>query len=78
VIAQQGIRVYTPPIESDDEASAEHAKTLMGAMPFSIIGSTRDVVTKDGRTVKGRDYMWGVAEGECERWTQVLEGCGTA
>lgn len=34
-----------------------------GAMPYSIIGSTEDVVTADGRTVKGREYLWGVAEG---------------
>lgn len=64
VIALQQIRIYSPPIENDDEASAAHAKTLMGAMPFSIIGSTREVKTPDGRIVKGRDYMWGVAEGE--------------
>lgn len=37
------------------------------AMPFSIIGSTQDVVTADGRTVKGREYLWGVAEGRCLR-----------
>jgi len=34
--------------------------------PFSIIGSTDDVVTPDGRTVKGRQYLWGVAEVENE------------
>jgi cell division control protein 12 len=33
-------------------------------MPFSIIGSTQDVTTPDGRVVKGREYLWGVAEGE--------------
>ncbi|PWY98350.1 putative CDC12-septin [Testicularia cyperi] len=66
VIATQGIRVYSPPVETDDEASAEHAKTLMGAMPFSIIGSTEDVKTADGRVVKGREYLWGVAEVENE------------
>lgn len=32
-------------------------------MPFSIIGSTEDVTTLDGRVVKGREYLWGVAEG---------------
>ena len=32
-------------------------------MPFSIIGSTEEVPTADGRTVKGREYLWGVAEG---------------
>jgi septin family protein len=33
-------------------------------MPFSIIGSTEDVKTRDGRVVKGREYLWGVAEGK--------------
>ena len=38
----------------------------MNAMPFSIIGSTTDVQTPDGRVVKGREYLWGVAEVENE------------
>ncbi|KAG9099094.1 hypothetical protein FRC06_005654 [Ceratobasidium sp. 370] len=66
VIAAQGIRVYQPPIEPDDQASAEQARILMDAMPFSIIGSTTDVRTPDGRVVKGREYLWGVAEVENE------------
>ncbi|KIL59145.1 hypothetical protein M378DRAFT_200225 [Amanita muscaria Koide BX008] len=66
VIAAQGIRIYTPPIEPDDEASAEYSRVLIDAIPFSIIGSTEDVKTPDGRTVKGREYIWGVAEVENE------------
>ena len=66
VIQAQGIRIYQPPIEMDDEVSAEHARVLSEAMPFSIIGSTEDVTTPDGRTVKGREYLWGVAEVENE------------
>ncbi|KAF8603334.1 Septin [Ceratobasidium sp. AG-I] len=66
VIAAQGIRVYQPPVEAEDPASAEQARILMTAMPFSIIGSTTDVQTPDGRVVKGREYMWGVAEVENE------------
>ena len=66
VIQAQGIRIYQPPIELDDEVSAEHARVLSEAMPFSIIGSTEDVTTPDGRTVKGREYLWGVAEVENE------------
>ena len=65
VIQVQGIRIYQPPIDNDDEASAEHARILADAIPFSIIGSTEDVKTADGRTVKGREYLWGVAEGAC-------------
>ncbi|KAI0366461.1 septin [Pilatotrama ljubarskyi] len=66
VIQAQGIRIYQPPIEADDEVSAEHARILSEAMPFSIIGSTEDVTTPDGRVVKGREYLWGVAEVENE------------
>jgi len=66
VIQAQGIRVYQPPIEPDDEAAAEHARLLSDSMPFSIIGSTEDVKTADGRVVKGREYLWGVAEVENE------------
>ncbi|CAE6476785.1 unnamed protein product [Rhizoctonia solani] len=66
VVVAQGIRVYQPPIEPDDPASAEQARILMNAMPFSIIGSTTDVQTPDGRSVKGREYLWGVAEVENE------------
>jgi cell division control protein 12 len=66
VITAQNIRIYQPPVESDDEAAAEHARMLAEAMPFSIIGSTEDVQTLDGRVVKGREYLWGVAEVENE------------
>jgi hypothetical protein len=64
VIAAQGIRIYQPPVESDDESSADHARILTDAIPFSIIGSTEDVQTPDGRIVNGREYLWGVAEGK--------------
>ncbi|KAH8827223.1 septin [Flagelloscypha sp. PMI_526] len=64
VIAAQSIRIYTPPVDMDDDAAAEHARMLQDAIPFSIIGSTEDVKTTDGRVVKGREYLWGVAEVE--------------
>ncbi|SMQ53138.1 unnamed protein product [Zymoseptoria tritici ST99CH_3D7] len=66
VIEAQGIKIYTPPLEEDDEAGLQHARSLISAMPFSVIGSERDVNTPDGRTVKGRQYAWGVAEVENE------------
>ncbi|KAJ8080643.1 Septin spn4 [Marasmius sp. AFHP31] len=67
VIQAQGIRIYMPPVEADDPEGAEHASTLAEAIPFSIIGSTEDVKTPDGRVVKGREYLWGVAEVENEQ-----------
>ena len=66
VIEAQGIKIYQPPIEEDDEAAATHARSLMAAMPFAVIGSEKDVKTPDGRIVKGRQYSWGVAEVENE------------
>jgi len=53
-------------VEEDDEAAAQHARSLMAAMPFAVIGSEKDVKTNDGRIVKGRQYAWGVAEVENE------------
>ncbi|KAI9858863.1 MAG: hypothetical protein M1824_004028 [Vezdaea acicularis] len=66
VVEAQGIKIYQPPLEEDDEAAAQHARSLMAAMPFAVIGSEKDVKTSDGRIVKGRQYSWGVAEVENE------------
>lgn len=66
VIRVQNIQVFAPPVDSIDEASAEHARALMASMPFSMIGSNKDVRTLDGRVVRGREYLWGVAEVENE------------
>jgi cell division control protein 12 len=66
VLDAQGIKFYQPPLEDDDEAALAHARGLITAMPFSVIGSEKDVQTNDGRTVKGRQYAWGVAEVENE------------
>lgn len=63
MITQQRIQTYVPPIESEDENLQETTKSMIAAMPFSIIGSVDDVTTPDGRVVKGREYIWGVAEG---------------
>lgn len=64
VISAQDIKIYMPPLEHDEENSAEHGRILSNAIPFSIIGSTEDVKNSEGRMVKGREYLWGVAEGE--------------
>ncbi|KAG0051699.1 hypothetical protein BGZ83_003445 [Gryganskiella cystojenkinii] len=66
VIAAQNIQCYSFPLQSDDESTTKRNMSILAAMPFSIIGSTDDVVTADGRTVKGRQYSWGVAEVENE------------
>ncbi|KAI7882257.1 Septin [Lichtheimia hyalospora FSU 10163] len=66
-IEAQNIRVYSCPIESDDEDTTQRNKDIMSAMPFSVIGSTQMVNTPDGRQVLGRQYAWGCAEVENEQ-----------
>ncbi|KAK7206233.1 septin-4 [Myxozyma melibiosi] len=66
VIEAQDIKVYTPPIEDDDPLMADKAREIIAAMPYAVIGSETDVQTADGRVVKGRQYLWGVAEVENE------------
>ncbi|KAI8868878.1 Septin [Ramicandelaber brevisporus] len=64
VIAAQGIRVYSPPIESEDESNTARNQEIANAMPFAVIGSDRDIVTPEGKRIKGRQYPWGVVEVE--------------
>ncbi|KAL1575246.1 Septin-type G domain-containing protein [Candida albicans] len=64
IIEAQDISIYTPPLELDDPASAEHAKQLIESMPFAIIGSEEEVEVGPGQFVRGRKYPWGVVEVE--------------
>ncbi|KAJ1883962.1 Septin spn4, partial [Kickxella alabastrina] len=64
VIDAQSIRIYQPPVDSDDEYTMARNKDIISAVPFAIIGSVQEVKTQDGRMVKGRQYPWGVAEVE--------------
>ncbi|KAM9895792.1 hypothetical protein OXX80_002634 [Metschnikowia pulcherrima] len=67
VIEAQDINIYTPPLDLDDPASAEHSKQLIEAMPFAVIGSDEEVELSPGNFVRGRKYPWGVVEVENER-----------
>ncbi|CEI93071.1 Putative Peanut-like protein 1 (Cell division control like protein 1) [Rhizopus microsporus] len=60
------IRIYSCPIESEDEETIKRNKSIADAFPYAIIGSTNIVQTADGRKVRGREYSWGVAEVENE------------
>ncbi|KAG2732442.1 hypothetical protein G9P44_004859 [Scheffersomyces stipitis] len=67
VIEAQDINIYTPPLELDDPASAEHSKQLIEAMPFAVIGSEEEVEVTPGQFVRGRKYPWGLVEVENEQ-----------
>lgn len=64
VIETQDINIYTPPLELDDPASAEHSKQLIESMPFAIIGSEEEFEVSPGNYVRGRKYPWGLVEVE--------------
>ncbi|KAL7747418.1 Septin spn4 [Sorochytrium milnesiophthora] len=65
-LAYHNINVYNcvSPDVDDEELQRNH--DLMSAIPFSVIGSDEDVRTPDGRSVRGRQYLWGVSEVENE------------
>ncbi|KAJ3110811.1 hypothetical protein HDU96_006248 [Phlyctochytrium bullatum] len=64
-IATHGIQVFSPPVHSDDEETTRRNNSILSAMPFSVIASETDVVV-GGQNVRGRQYLWGVAEVENE------------
>ncbi|KAK6463165.1 Cdc12 septin [Scheffersomyces coipomensis] len=63
IIEAQDINIYTPPLDLDDPASAEHSKQLIESMPFAIIGS-EDEYEINGQLIRGRKYPWGLVEVE--------------
>lgn len=67
------IPVYNFPydIEEDDEDTVEENAELRGLMPFAIVGS-EDVVEIGGRTVRARQYPWGVVEVDNPRHSDFL------
>lgn len=63
IIEVHDIRIYSPPMELDDQAASEHAKQLIESMPFSIIGSEEEFDVNNTRVI-GRKYPWGFVEVE--------------
>lgn len=62
-IKHQKIKVFEPQFfENDDEEVSNNSKALIASFPFAVVGSTTDVQTGDGRSVRGRAYPWGIIE----------------
>ncbi|KAI9105687.1 Septin-domain-containing protein [Phlyctochytrium arcticum] len=64
-LSSHNISVYSPTVQSDDEESTRRNQSILSAMPFSVIASEQDVDV-NGEKVRGRQYLWGVAEVENE------------
>ena len=62
-IEHQGIKIFKPrEYDDEDEESVENTRRIIDSFPFAVVGSTKEVQTIDGRTVRGRQYPWGVIE----------------
>ncbi|CAG8537150.1 2999_t:CDS:2, partial [Racocetra fulgida] len=64
-IEHYNIPIYNFPfdVEEDDEETVEENSELRALLPFAIIGSEEEI-SVNGRSVRGRQYPWGVVEVE--------------
>ncbi|XP_037394984.1 septin 10 [Pygocentrus nattereri] len=62
-LVSNGIQVYQFPV--DDETVAKINANMNGHLPFAVVGST-DEVNMGNKTVKARQYPWGVVQVENE------------
>lgn len=44
-------------------------------LPLAVVGSNT-IIEVNSKRVRGRQYPWGVAEGECLNWLPMLGLCG--
>ncbi|KAG8859334.1 hypothetical protein FRB96_004549 [Tulasnella sp. 330] len=67
-IEHHNIRIFQAPVyeNEDEETLAEHEE-IISKVPFAVVGSNREVMTADGRKVRGRAYPWGVVEVDNEQ-----------
>lgn len=73
-IKYQKIKIFTPQTyDNDDEEVTSNCKALIALFPFAVIGSTTEVQTADGRTVRGRLYPWGVIEVDNENHNDFVK-----
>lgn len=62
-IKNQGIKLFSPPVyDNDDDETVKSTEQLSSTIPFAVVGSTQYIQTPDGRTVRGRQYPWGIIE----------------
>ncbi|KAJ1964596.1 Cell division control protein 3 [Dispira parvispora] len=73
-IAHHNIQIFRPLSDSfDDPETVAENHEILSKMPFAIIGSDREVVTHDGRKVRGRKYPWGIIEVDNEEHNDFVK-----
>ncbi|CCG81294.1 Cell division control protein 3 [Taphrina deformans PYCC 5710] len=62
-IAFHKIRIFQAPRYAlDDEETVQENQEIMNKIPFAIVGSNNFVQNSAGKSVRGRQYPWGVIE----------------
>ena len=62
-INHHNIQIFEGPrYELDDEETIAENSEIMSKVPFAIVGANSEVMTPEGRRVRGRGYPWGVIE----------------
>ncbi|KAI3358769.1 hypothetical protein L3Q82_014733, partial [Scortum barcoo] len=68
-IQEHKIKIYEFP-ETDDEEEMKMVRKIKDRLPLAVVGSNT-IIEVNGKRVRGRQYPWGVAEGErskCRPW----------
>ncbi|AET40588.1 septin CDC3 Ecym_6205 [Eremothecium cymbalariae DBVPG len=67
------VQLFQPPrYLLDDEETQKATRQLFSKVPFAVVGSTHEVATSDGRTVRGRSYPWGIIEVDNEKHSDFV------
>ncbi|GAM84530.1 hypothetical protein ANO11243_025260 [Dothideomycetidae sp. 11243] len=62
-IQHHSIQIFEGPrYELDDEETVAENNEILSKIPFAVVGANTEVMTPEGRRVRGRKYPWGVIE----------------
>ena len=73
VINEQKLQIYEFPDIDDDDAETNRTNSILKSkLPFAIVGSNT-TIEKDGKTFRGRQYPWGIVNGNLKMNQRALE-----
>lgn len=62
-IGYHRIQIFEGPrYENDDEETIAENNEIMSKVPFAVVGANSEIITLEGRRVRGRAYPWGAIE----------------